>query len=149
MKTESKILGRLFNIHPNEYAPFGWTAALMFLILLSQIFFANYADTAFIKRFGVEYLPEMFMIDAVLVFFAMDLIRTLAERYSPTTLLTRLFVIFAAGGCPRHRSSSRSDATFIPKDPVISMSSRSPIGTSTRKSPSGAVGKLLFEVLNR
>jgi ATP/ADP translocase len=96
MKTESKILGKLFSVHPEEYAPFGSTAALMFLILLSQIFFANYADTAFIKRFGVEYLPEMFVIDAVLVFFVMDLIRTLAERYSPTTLLTRIFVIFAA-----------------------------------------------------
>jgi len=67
----------------------------MFLILVSEMLFANFADTAFIKRFGVEYLPEMFLIDAVLVFLAMDLIRGLVGRYSATTLLTRIFVIFA------------------------------------------------------
>jgi len=67
----------------------------MFLILSSQILFANFADTAFIKRFGVEYLPEMFVIDAVFVFFAMDLVRALVGKYSPMTLLTRMLVIFA------------------------------------------------------
>ncbi|MBW2122695.1 MAG: HEAT repeat domain-containing protein, partial [Deltaproteobacteria bacterium] len=66
----------------------------MFLILFSEMLFANFTDTAFIKRFGVEYLPHMFVIDAVLVFFVMDMIRGLAGRYTATTLLTRIFVIF-------------------------------------------------------
>ena len=96
MKVFSTILQKLFDIHPDERRAFGWTAGLMFLILFSEMLFANFADTAFIKRFGVEYLPEMFLIDAVLVFFIMDLIRGLVGRYSATTLLTRIFMIFAA-----------------------------------------------------
>ncbi len=95
MKTLLAILRNLFDIHPDEYKAFGWASALMFLILSSQILFANFADTAFIKRFGVEYLPEMFVIDAVFVFFAMDLVRALVGKYSPMTLLTRILVIFA------------------------------------------------------
>ena len=96
MKIFSVILQKMFDIHPDERQAFGWTAGLMFLILFSEMLFANFADTAFIKRFGVEYLPEMFLIDAVLVFFIMDLIRGLVDRYSATTLLTRIFMIFAA-----------------------------------------------------
>ncbi len=92
----STTLRRLFDIRPEENRSFGWTGGLMFLILSSQILFANFADTAFIKRFGVEHLPEMFVIDAVIVFFAMDLIRGLLGKYSPMTLLTRILVIFAA-----------------------------------------------------
>jgi HEAT repeat protein len=95
MSIQSQILRKVFDIQPDEYRVFGWTAGLMFLVLFSQILFANFADTAFIKRFGVEYLPEMFVIDAIVVFFAMDLVRGLANRYSPFTLLSRIFVIFA------------------------------------------------------
>jgi len=95
MKNLTGILRRLLDIHPDENRAFSWTTGLMFLILFSEMLFANFADTAFIKRFGVEYLPEMFVIDAVLVFFAMDLIRGLVGRYSATTILTRIFIIFA------------------------------------------------------
>ncbi len=95
MKILSNILHRVFDIQPDETRAFGWTSGLMFLILFSEILFANFADTAFIKRFGVEYLPEMFLIDAVIVFFAMDLIRGLVGKYAATTILTRIFVIFA------------------------------------------------------
>jgi ATP/ADP translocase/HEAT repeat protein len=96
MSVISAVLQKLFSVRPEERRAFGWTSGLMFLILFSQMLFANFADTAFIKRFGVEYLPEMFLIDALVVFFAMDLIRKLVGRYSATTLLTRVFVIFAA-----------------------------------------------------
>lgn len=95
MRILSQILAKLFDIRPDEKRAFGWTSGLMFLILFSEMLFANFADTAFIKRFGVEYLPEMFVIDAVVVFFAMDLIRGLVGRYSAATLLNRIFVIFA------------------------------------------------------
>jgi HEAT repeat protein len=95
MKILSVVLQKMFDIHPDERRAFGWTAGLMFLILFSEMLFANFADTAFIKRFGVEYLPEMFLIDAVLVFFAMDLIRGLVGRYTATTILIRIFVLFA------------------------------------------------------
>ncbi len=95
MKNLTGILRRLFDIHPDENRAFGWVTGLMFLILFSEMLFANFADTAFIKRFGVEYLPEMFAIDAILVFFAMDLIRGLVGKYSATTILARVFIIFA------------------------------------------------------
>jgi ATP/ADP translocase/HEAT repeat protein len=95
MKVFSHMLEKLFKIHPEERKAFAWTTGLAFLIMFSQILFGNFADTAFIKRFGVEYLPEMFLIDAVFVFFAMDLIRGLVGRYSASWLLTRIFLIFA------------------------------------------------------
>ena len=96
MNILSTILQKLFTVRSEEYKAFGWTSGLMFLILSSQILFANFADTAFLKRFGVQYLPQMYVIDAVFVFFAMDLVRTLVGKYSPMTLLTRILVIFAA-----------------------------------------------------
>ncbi len=95
MSVLSNIVGKILTVRSEEYKAFGWTSGLMFLILSSQILFANFADTAFIKRFGVEYLPEMFVIDAVFVFFAMDLVRALVTKYSPMALLTRILVIFA------------------------------------------------------
>jgi ATP/ADP translocase/HEAT repeat protein len=94
MKVFSQILERLFNIHPEEKRAFGWTSGLVFLIMFSQILFGNFTDTAFIKRFGVEYLPEMFLIDAVIVFFVMDSLRGLVGKYTATRLLTGFCVIF-------------------------------------------------------
>jgi ATP/ADP translocase/HEAT repeat protein len=95
MKILSQMLTKLLNVHPDEKRAFGWTSGLVFLIMFSQILFGNFADTAFIKRFGVEYLPGMFLIDALIVFFAMDLIRGLVGRYSASMLLSRILVIFA------------------------------------------------------
>jgi hypothetical protein len=39
------FLRKLFDIRPEEARAFGWTSGLMFLILFSQILFANFADT--------------------------------------------------------------------------------------------------------
>jgi len=96
MKILSGILHRLFNVHPEENRAFGWTSGLVFLLFFSEMLFGNFADTAFIKRFGVQYLPEMFLIDAVVVFFVLDLLRGLVTRYSATKLLTRMSLMFAA-----------------------------------------------------
>ena len=47
-----KLLGRWLNIYEDEINLFFWTALLLFLIRSSNILFNNFAETAFLKRFG-------------------------------------------------------------------------------------------------
>ena len=51
-----------------------WSAALLFLIRTSNIIFNNFGETVFLKRFGVEYLPTVYMINAIVTFFIMGAI---------------------------------------------------------------------------
>ncbi|MFH1490408.1 MAG: hypothetical protein ABII06_15990, partial [Pseudomonadota bacterium] len=66
-----KILTRWLKIYQDEISLFLWSSLLLFLIRSSNILFNNFAETAFLKRFGVEYLPMIFMINSVSTFFIM------------------------------------------------------------------------------
>ena len=57
-----KRIGSWFEIHEDEIGLFLWTCLLLFLVRSSGILLNNYAETAFLKRFGVEYLPIVNMI---------------------------------------------------------------------------------------
>lgn len=54
----------LLKIHEEELSLFLWAAALLFIIRSSGIILNNYAETAFLKRYGVEYLPMVNMLNA-------------------------------------------------------------------------------------
>ena len=47
---------RWLKIYEEEASLFFWSAFLLFSINVAQILLNNYAETAFLKRFGVEYL---------------------------------------------------------------------------------------------
>jgi len=63
-----KLLG-LLKVYEDEISLLLWTAALLFIIRSSGIILNNYAETAFLKRYGVEYLPIVNMLNAVATFF--------------------------------------------------------------------------------
>ncbi|BBO76353.1 hypothetical protein DSCW_37700 [Desulfosarcina widdelii] len=91
MTIQQKI-GRWFNVHGEETGLFLWTMALLFLLRSSGIFLNNYAETAFLKRYGVEYMPIVNMINAVVTFFVMGVMTGFMTRLPGARLLSRLFV---------------------------------------------------------
>jgi len=90
--TIHKKIGRWFDVHEDELALFMWTMALLFLVRSSGILLNNYAETTFLKRFGVEYLPIVNMINAVLTLFIVGLMTGFMTRLPGARLLARLFV---------------------------------------------------------
>lgn len=87
-----KLIGRWLKIYENEIGLFLWTAALLFLVRSSGMILNNYAETAFLKRFGVEYLPIVNMINAVATFLVMGFLVGLMDKLSSARLLFYLFL---------------------------------------------------------
>ncbi|MBU1903753.1 MAG: hypothetical protein KJ573_09215, partial [Proteobacteria bacterium] len=65
------LLRKWLNIYEDEVGLFLWSALLLFFIHVANILFNNMAETAFLKRYGVQYLPIVYMINAVSTFFIM------------------------------------------------------------------------------
>lgn len=88
-----KILGKWLKVYEDEINLFLWSAFLLFLIRSSNIIFNNFAETAFLKRFGVEYLPMIFIINSISTFFIMGLITGIIARLPGYRLLSYMLVI--------------------------------------------------------
>ena len=82
----------MFNIYDEEIDLLLWTVALLFLVRSSGIFLNNYAETAFLKRYGVEYMPLVNMVNAVLTFFVMGVMTGFMTRLPGARLMARLFI---------------------------------------------------------
>ncbi len=91
-----KLVGRWLKIYENEIGLFLWTAALLFLVRSSGMILNNYAETAFLKRFGVEYLPVVNMANAIATFMVMGFLVGLMNRLSSARLLSYLFLFCGA-----------------------------------------------------
>jgi ATP/ADP translocase len=87
----AKIL-RLLKIYEEEISLFLWTAALLFIIRSSGIILNNYAETAFLKRYGVEFLPVVNMLNAVATFFITGFLAMFLSRTSGARLLFYIFL---------------------------------------------------------
>ncbi len=85
-------LGRWFDVRRAEVGLFLWTVALLFLVRSSGIFLNNYAEMAFLKRYGVEYMPVVNMVNALATFFVMGIMTGFMTRLPGARLLARLFV---------------------------------------------------------
>ncbi|MGD9032470.1 MAG: Npt1/Npt2 family nucleotide transporter [Desulfobacteraceae bacterium] len=88
-----KLLGKWLKVYEDEISLFLWSALLLFLIRSSNIIFNNFAETAFLKRFGVEYLPMIFIINSISTFFIMSLIAGIMSRLPGHRLLSYMLVI--------------------------------------------------------
>jgi len=85
-------MGRWLKVYEDEIGLFAWTFALFFLIRSSNIILNNYAETAFLKRYGVEYLPILYMINSIALFVIMGLLTPIMGRISGARLLSYFFV---------------------------------------------------------
>jgi hypothetical protein len=87
-----KILSKWLNIYPDEKELFLWSAVLLFLIRTSSILFNNFAETAFLKRFGVEYLPIVYIVNSISAFVIMGFLAGIMVRVPANRLLKILFL---------------------------------------------------------
>jgi len=94
----TRFLGKWFKIYEDEIKVFLWSTALLFLIRSSSIIFDNFAETAFLKRFGVEYLPIIYVVNSVATFVIMGMISGLMARHSGSRILAGTLVFCGISG---------------------------------------------------
>jgi ATP/ADP translocase len=90
------LLSKFFKVQPEEMAVFLWSAGLLFLIRGSNLLFNNFAETAFLKRFGVEYLPLVYMANAVATFILMGFMAGIMRKVSSAKLLAMVLMTCGA-----------------------------------------------------
>ncbi|MBT8357720.1 MAG: cyclic nucleotide-binding domain-containing protein [Desulfobacterales bacterium] len=91
-----KPIGRWLNIYEDEIQLFLWIVALLFFVRSSGILLNNYAETAFLKRYGVEYMPVVNMLNAVATFVIMGFMAVIMGKIPGSRLLFYLF-LFCGG----------------------------------------------------
>ena len=82
-----KILGKWLKVYEDEIALFFWVVLLLFLIRTSSILFNNFAETAFLKRYGVEYLPIVNVVNSISTFFIMAFLTGLMQKVPGSRML--------------------------------------------------------------
>lgn len=80
------------NIYEKEIDLFLWSLALLFLVRSSGIILNNYAETAFLKRYGVEFLPIVNMLNAFATVVIMGVVFGLIRRFPGPKLLGLQFL---------------------------------------------------------
>lgn len=88
----AKKLTAWLGVYEDEIQLFLWTVLLLFLVRTSGIILNNYAETAFLKRYGVEYMPVVNMINAVATVMVMGYMAGLMQNTSGPKLLTWMFL---------------------------------------------------------
>lgn len=92
MSNVKSITSRWLKVQPDEIAVFLWSAALLYLIRTSNILFDNFAETAFLKRYGVEYLPIVYVVNALTTFAIMAGITGLLRKLPSGRMLAYLML---------------------------------------------------------
>ncbi len=90
----TKALGRWFKVYEDEISLFLWATLLLFLIRNANILFNNFAETAFLKRYGVEYLPIVYMVNSITTFIIMGFMTGIMARVSGTRLMMHMLFVF-------------------------------------------------------
>ncbi len=83
------------SVYEDEVKLFLWSALLLFLIRGADVIFSNAVETAFLKRYGVQYLPIIYMINAVVTFFIMGMLTVVMRRVPDSRLL--MFMLIGSG----------------------------------------------------
>ena len=82
----------MFKVYEDEIALLLWTVVLLFIIRSGGTLLNNFAETAFLKRYGVEYLPIVNMINAVVTFFLTGILTAFTGRMAASRLLSWVFI---------------------------------------------------------
>lgn len=89
---------RFLRVYPGEGRILLWVTAIQVTMSVSSILINNFAQTTFLKRFGVGYLPLVFLLEAVLTFFIANSVGVLMSRFRTLRVFTALLIGFAATG---------------------------------------------------
>jgi len=88
------FLRKALRVYPNEIKPLLWVTAIQLVMSSSAIQINNFAQTAFLKRFGVQSLPTVFLAEAIITFFFSGLVGIFMERYRNVRVFTVVLLYF-------------------------------------------------------
>ena len=80
-------------VYEEEIQLFLWTVLLLFIVRSGGTILNNYSDAVFLKRYGVEYMPIVNMLNAIATVIVMGFVAGLIQRMSGTDLLIRMFIL--------------------------------------------------------
>jgi len=86
---------RWLGILPGEGRLFAWAAAALFLLGWADVSVKNVAETLFFKRVGVDKLPQVFLINSLLLVVTTYLVGRVAAKTDRLKLLPWSFVALA------------------------------------------------------
>ncbi|MBI5568901.1 MAG: cyclic nucleotide-binding domain-containing protein [Desulfomonile tiedjei] len=89
------FLEKYLKVYVHESSRFLWMTAIFFAIFLVTAVFRNYVDTAFLKRYGPQYIPQMLVINALLTFVIFGIADRLGRRFRDHHLLTGFLIFYA------------------------------------------------------
>ncbi len=90
-----RVLQSIFKVYPQEVRLLLWVTLIQLAMRISSILINNYAQAAVLKRYGVEFLPTIFVVEAILTFFVMNAVGALMERFRTIRVFTGLLLFFA------------------------------------------------------
>ena len=86
------LLFRWLKIYEDEIGLFCGMALLLFFINSSSIVLNNFVETAFLKRYGVQYLPAITAINAVVTFFLLNSLGGVLARVRGDQMVGRTLI---------------------------------------------------------
>ena len=90
------FLRKALRVYPNEIKPLLWVTAIQLVMSSSAIQINNFAQSAFLKRFGVQSLPTVFLTEAIITFFFSGLVGIFMERFRNVRVFTVVLLYFGA-----------------------------------------------------
>ncbi|MBU0464566.1 MAG: hypothetical protein KKE12_13360 [Proteobacteria bacterium] len=85
---------RLLRVYPNEVKLLLWVTAIQVVMSTSSILVNNVAQTTFLKRYGADALPAVFMLEAMITFVFAGFVSLLMERYRTIRVFTGLLLFY-------------------------------------------------------
>lgn len=90
------LLEKYLKVYTHEFSRFAWLAVIFFAVFFVTAIFRNYVDTAFLKRYGPDYIPWMLVISALLTMMVLAYADRIAKRFSDSYLMILVFFGYAA-----------------------------------------------------
>ncbi len=84
---------RWLKVYEDEIGLFCGMALLLFFINSSSIVLNNFVETAFLKRYGVQYLPVITAINAVVTFFLLNSLGGVLTRVRGDKMVSRTLIL--------------------------------------------------------
>jgi HEAT repeat protein len=91
----TRLLQSIFKVYPQEVRLLVWVTVIQLAMRVSSVLINNYSQTAFLKRFGVEHLPTIFVVEAILTFLVTNVVGLLMERHRTIRVFTGLLLFYA------------------------------------------------------
>jgi HEAT repeat protein/CRP-like cAMP-binding protein len=90
-----ELLSRLFNVRPHEWPRLLFLYGMGIVFLIGLTWGETIADALFLSRLGVENLPVLFVLEAVITIIALAIFSAFADRIRDDVLLIAILLLGA------------------------------------------------------